>query len=74
MSWGPLQFQHCDVVGLGGAEQGSGHIKSLLGAPCWPVSSQIHTINPNLTLCPFIELEEGVPGKAVGLQSPHVDN
>ena len=28
----------------------------------------------NCYLCPFIELEEGVPGKAVGLQSPHVDN
>lgn len=46
----PLELQHGDVVGLGGAEQGSRDIKSLLRAPGRPVSSQVNTINPNLAL------------------------
>lgn len=50
VSWSSFQLQHRDVVGQGGAKQGSGDIDSLLRPSGWPVSSQVHTINPNLTL------------------------
>lgn len=48
--WSPLELQHRDVVGLGGAEQGSWDIKSLLRAPGRPVSAQVDAINPDLAL------------------------
>lgn len=47
---GLLQLQHGDVVRLGGADQRSRDIQSLLRAPGWPVSSQVHAIDPHLTL------------------------
>lgn len=50
MCRGPLQLEHCDVVGLGRAEQGSRDVKSLLRALGRPVSTQIHPIDPHLTL------------------------
>lgn len=50
VSWSSFQLQHRDVVGQGGAKQGSGDKHSLLRPSGWPVSSQVHTINPNLTL------------------------
>ena len=47
---GSFQLQHRDVVRDLSAEQGSWDIHSLLGASGRPVSSQVHPIDPNLTL------------------------
>lgn len=50
MGRSPLQLQHSDVVGPGGAKQRSRDVKSLLRAPGRPVSPQVNAINPNLAL------------------------
>lgn len=50
MCWRVLQLQHCDVVGLGCADQGSWDIQGLLRASGRPVPTQVYTINPHVTL------------------------
>lgn len=47
---GPLQLQHGDDVGPGGAQYGPRNVQCLLWAPGRPVPAQIHSIDPHLAL------------------------